>query len=120
MIFLINYFLQLFRRLSSDGLNDVVEMQLLSMKTFLLKLKHKTQHDIADGATGSDNNNYNSNNRRIIINRKHVFVHEYPLEDKTGKLNLDGGSANIGEGLTTIASPSTEIIPHSAGVGREQ
>lgn len=55
-------------------------MQLLSMKPFLIALKHKAQQDIDDA---------NSANGRIVVSRKHVACHEYPLAEKATKLTLD-------------------------------
>lgn len=55
-------------------------MQLLAMKPFLISLKHKALQDLDDPAMP---------NGRIVVSRKHVACHEYPLADKANKYPLD-------------------------------
>ncbi|XP_012156619.1 phosphoinositide 3-kinase regulatory subunit 4 isoform X2 [Ceratitis capitata] len=64
----------LFCRLSSEGLNEIVEMQLLAFKPYIFKLKHKAHQDIEEPTT--------SGNGRIVITRKDVLCHEFPLSEK--------------------------------------
>lgn len=68
--------------MNSEGLNDLVEMQLLAMKTFLLKLKCKALQD-AEESTSS------SGNGRIVVSRKKVHCHEFPLAEKNVKVLLE-------------------------------
>ncbi|XP_037949245.1 phosphoinositide 3-kinase regulatory subunit 4-like [Teleopsis dalmanni] len=95
----------LFRRLSSEGLNDILEMILLAMKPFLLKLKHKSQLDVDEPASG---------NGRIVISRKKVNCHDYPLAEKKSKLPIETPSpASDGNGspIGGIAgSPASGVL----------
>lgn len=50
------------------------------MKPFLISLKHKALQDLDDPAMA---------NGRIVVSRKHVACHEYPLADKANKFPLD-------------------------------
>ncbi|KAL9899748.1 vacuolar protein sorting 15 [Glossina fuscipes fuscipes] len=95
----------LFRRLTSEGLTDQVEMQLLAMKSFLLKLKCKSQQETGDPS---------SSNGRIVLNRKNIICHEYPLADKLSgiKLSLE---ARINDG-NTLASTASDIATNGGGL----
>jgi len=55
-------------------------MQLLAMNPFLIPLNYKTVQDLDDPSSA---------NGRIVVSRKHVGCHEYPLADKKNKLPLD-------------------------------
>lgn len=55
-------------------------MQLLAMKPFLISLKHKAQQDLDDASCA---------NGRIVVSRKQVGCHEYPLAEKATKLTQD-------------------------------
>lgn len=80
-------------------------MQLLAMKSFLLKLKCKSQQE---------NGEPSSSNGRIVLNRKNIICHEYPLADKLSgiKLSLD---ARINDGNTLTSTVSE--IPTTPGGG---
>lgn len=66
--------------MSSEGLTDTIEMQLLAMKPFLISLKHKALQDLDDPTLA---------NGRIVVNKQRVTCHEYPLTDKANKFPLD-------------------------------
>ncbi|XP_034485161.1 phosphoinositide 3-kinase regulatory subunit 4 [Drosophila innubila] len=91
----------LFRRLTSDGLTDSIEMQLFAMNPFLIPLHYKAMQDQDDPAMA---------NGRIVISRKQVACHEYPLADKTTKLPLDNRSNDA----PTMVSPASDaaVTPH--------
>jgi len=55
-------------------------MQLLAMNPFLISMKHKSLQDLDDTASG---------NGRIVVTRKQVACHEYPLADKITKMPLE-------------------------------
>lgn len=94
----------LFCRLTSEGLNDLVEMQLLAFKPYLFKLKHKSQQEVDEPTSG---------NGRIVITRKNVVCHEYPLADKLSKSPQE---TRASEGiLPAAASPATEVAVTSVG-----
>ncbi|XP_011189756.2 phosphoinositide 3-kinase regulatory subunit 4 [Zeugodacus cucurbitae] len=94
----------LFCRLTSEGLNDLVEMQLLAFKPYLFKLKHKAQQEVDEPTSG---------NGRIVITRKNVLCHEYPLADKLSKSPQE---ARVNEGIMpSTASPATEAAVTSLG-----
>ncbi|KAH8406647.1 hypothetical protein KR222_001554 [Zaprionus bogoriensis] len=90
----------LFRRLSSEGLTPTIEMQLLAMKPFLIQLKHKAL-DYPALANG-----------RIVVSRKKVACHEYPLADKANKFPLDNRSNDVH--APTMVSPASDaaVTPH--------
>nr|XP_014094276.1 phosphoinositide 3-kinase regulatory subunit 4 [Bactrocera oleae]XP_036213743.1 phosphoinositide 3-kinase regulatory subunit 4 [Bactrocera oleae] len=94
----------LFCRLTSEGLNDLVEMQLLAFKPYLFKLKHKSQQEVDESTFG---------NGRIVITRKNVLCHEYPLADKLSKSPPES-RANEGI-LPAVASPANEVAGTSLG-----
>ncbi|KAM7363336.1 vacuolar protein sorting 15 [Cochliomyia hominivorax] len=96
----------LFRRLNSEGLTDQVEMQLLAMSNFLLKLKYKSQQDADEPAISS--------NGRISLNRKLIVCHDYALVDKhsTTKMNLE---PRVSEGITPT-SPMSDVASPGGGL----
>ncbi|CAD7085003.1 unnamed protein product [Hermetia illucens] len=64
----------LIRRLTSDGMNELIENQLLSMKNHLIKLsKYKSQEPRKNQTS------------RIMISKQDVICYEYPLSDKAVK-----------------------------------
>ncbi|XP_030370687.1 phosphoinositide 3-kinase regulatory subunit 4 [Scaptodrosophila lebanonensis] len=97
--------LNLFRRLSSEGLTDAVELQLLAMKPFLITLKHKAQQYADEATTG---------NGRIIIRRKEA-CHEYPLADKTNKLPIETRQSD--GHLPALVSPASDVAVTPIGGG---
>lgn len=72
--------------MSSEGLTDTIEMQLLAMKPFLISLKHKALQDLDDPTLA---------NGRIVVNKQRVTCHEYPLTDKANKFPLDNRMYNF-------------------------
>lgn len=72
--------------MSSEGLTDTIELQLLAMKPFLISLKHKAMQDLDDLAMA---------NGRIVVNKQRVTCHEYPLTDKANKYALDNRMYNF-------------------------
>ncbi|KAH8293534.1 hypothetical protein KR054_001369 [Drosophila jambulina] len=94
----------LFRRLSSEGLTDLIEMQLLAMNPFMMALKHKALQDLDDTASG---------NGRIVVSRKQVACHEYPLADKATKMPIENRSSE-GPALVSPASDAA-LTPLGAG-----
>lgn len=64
-------FLQLFRRLSSESMTDLVEMQLLSMKSYLLKLNKYKSVEVKRECDG-----------KILLDRRPDICHEYVMIDK--------------------------------------
>ncbi|XP_022220830.2 phosphoinositide 3-kinase regulatory subunit 4 [Drosophila obscura] len=96
----------LFRRLTSEGLTDLIEMQLLAMKPFLISLKHKASQDLDDTASG---------NGRIVVSRKQVACHEYPLADKAIKMPAENRSS---EGhAPAMVSPASDAVATPLGPG---
>ncbi|XP_034112956.1 phosphoinositide 3-kinase regulatory subunit 4 [Drosophila albomicans] len=93
----------LFRRLTSEGLTETIELQLLEMSPFIISQKHKTMQDLDDPASG---------NGRIVVSRKHVACHEYPLADKVNKLPLDNRASDAH--VPTLVSPASDaaVTPH--------
>ncbi|XP_017058626.1 phosphoinositide 3-kinase regulatory subunit 4 [Drosophila ficusphila] len=94
----------LFRRLSSEGLTDLIETQLLAMNPFLISMKHKSLQDLDDTASG---------NGRIVVSRKQVGCHEYPLADKATKMPLENRSS---EG-PPLVSPASDAAITPMGTG---
>ncbi|XP_055904025.1 phosphoinositide 3-kinase regulatory subunit 4 [Eupeodes corollae] len=109
----------LFRRLISEGLNEQIEMQLLEMKAYILKVKHK-HSELKE----------QSQNGRIRLDREDILCHDYPLIDKSSKLDprkkgrQDGDlNSNLewqhifNDGHSTAASPSGDlnVSPVQAG-----
>ncbi|XP_053946645.1 phosphoinositide 3-kinase regulatory subunit 4 isoform X1 [Anastrepha ludens] len=92
----------LFCRLGSEGLNELVEMQLLAFKAYLLKLKHKSQQEADEPSSG-----------RIVINRKYVQCHEYPLAEKLNKSPQETRATE--GGLTATASPASDVVVSPLG-----
>ncbi|EDV91054.1 phosphoinositide 3-kinase regulatory subunit 4 [Drosophila grimshawi] len=93
----------LFRRLNSEGLTETIELQLLAMKTFLISLKHKDLQDPDDAGLA---------NGRIVVSRKQVACHEYPLADKANKMLLDNRTNDAH--APTLVSPASDaaVTPH--------
>lgn len=78
-------FSQLFRRLASiDGMNDLVELQLLSMSVHLVKMSRYRSHESRLTRDG-----------RLQLDRSHInFLHEFILADKMAgrnESNVSGG-----------------------------
>ncbi|XP_036323773.1 phosphoinositide 3-kinase regulatory subunit 4 [Rhagoletis pomonella] len=94
----------LFCRLTSEGLNDLVEMQLLAFQPYWFKLKHKSQQDVDEPFSG---------NGRIVINPKYVQCHDYPLVEKLAKSPQE---ARASEGiLSATASSASDAAISSLG-----
>lgn len=70
------FFFQLFRRLSSESLNDLVETQLLSLKSYLIKLN---KYKAAENKRNSDG--------KICLADKTNILNEYSMIDKTTKFD---------------------------------
>ncbi|XP_055384778.1 phosphoinositide 3-kinase regulatory subunit 4 [Condylostylus longicornis] len=87
----------LFRRLSSEGLTEFVELQLLSMQTFLIKLnKYKNIES------------KHAKNGQINLRRKNINCHEFPLRGEKWLQN-DG----IARKLRVPDSGNDNIAPHT-------
>lgn len=93
----------LFRRLTSEGLTDSIEMQLLAMNPFLIPLNYKTMQDLDDPSSA---------NGRIVVSRKHVGCHEYPLADKKNKLPLDNRSNDAHAPALVSPASDAAVAPH--------
>lgn len=89
---------QFFQRLSSiEGMNDLVEVQLLSMGNHLLKIARYKQHD-----------NRSSRDGRVQLDRNNAttFLHELVLADKSLH-KLEGANNPSGGGRKHKISEST-------------
>ncbi|XP_067619259.1 phosphoinositide 3-kinase regulatory subunit 4 [Eurosta solidaginis] len=94
----------LFCRLTSEGLNDLVEIQLLAFKPYLFKLKHKAQQEADESALSCG---------RVFINRKSVQCHEFPLAEKMVKSPQEARSS---EGIMTIAASPASVGGAAGGL----
>lgn len=81
-------FSQLFRRLSSiEGMNNLVELQVLSMSNHLLKIARYKQQEVR------------SRDGRVQLDRNNVtFLHELILADKSS-MKLDASGINLASGV---------------------
>ncbi|XP_064549625.1 phosphoinositide 3-kinase regulatory subunit 4 isoform X1 [Drosophila montana] len=95
--------LNLFRRLISEGLTETIEMQLLAMKPFLISLKHKAQQDLDDASCA---------NGRIVVSRKQVGCHEYPLAEKATKLTQDNRTTDAHAPALVSPASDVAVTPH--------
>ncbi|EDW83237.1 uncharacterized protein Dwil_GK22752 [Drosophila willistoni] len=96
----------LFRRLTSEGLTDSIEMQLLAMKSFLISLKHKAMQEVDDGASG---------NGRILVSRKQVACHDHLLADKGMGIKLPAENRSNEAVLLSPASDVAAVTPLVGG-----